>query len=265
MIDPIGKALEKLIVPMYEDLAQPLAREVGYALGALGSFLLSPFQWFRYVSDKEKIRFKYRLEKFAAEYVRIDEADRCEIPSSIGVPATEQMILATDEDISDMFLRLLLSSASKKTIDFAHPSFVTKINSLSNDELKMIRHFSAQLPTKEIPFVFMWRAFNNKEGQKIYPRLTAIEDAVEFAYIENIDLYLTNLECLGIIVDMPSALSDKEKWYTPLHQKYEASRKAIEDEPYGDGNNYPIHFIDGYFVITDLGRMFIKACLKKLT
>ena len=256
--------MDKLLLPIYKDLAQPVVKELGEGFGAIGSFLLSPLQWLQYVSDKNKIIIKARLENFAREYTKIDEKDRCEIPSSIGNPAVEQLVIETDEDVSDMFIKLLITSASKKTINLAHPSFVHKLKILSDDEAKILYYFSTLLPSREIPYVHVRMKFNKDEGIDKTASLTGIEKKVDLRFKENAALYVENIASLGILEKKTEFLSNRAKWYEPLMELYEPLRIMIYKKGHTNTKRYEAVFMPGYYVITSYGELFIEACVKNM-
>lgn len=196
----------------------------------------------------------------------------CDVPPEILVPVIEKIRYVRDEDIREMFLKLLTKASDEDTIHLAHPGFTTVISNISSDEARLIEYFS-QLDKSTIPFVFIRCEFGTQqierggltllkgEGIQKSPLLTSIEDKVELIFSQNIPLYFSNLEGLGLIRQRSNELA--EHYYTGLIQRYEPLRKKLEEIGHGGkGKDYPFEFARGYFEITEYGRLFIEACVR---
>lgn len=140
-------------VPVYQDVVQPAAREVGTALQTVAKtlhILLAPVSGLVWGYDKirdlvgEKVAQK--LSEVPAEELRSPE------PHVAG-PALEALrYTGYQESLRDMYANLLATSIDTKTAQHAHPAFVEIIRQMSPDEALMVRvlaHHGA-IPTIDI-------------------------------------------------------------------------------------------------------------------
>jgi len=266
------KILAKVLARSYDDLLKPSFSKIGKAVGGVIGFFTMPFRGLDLVSDMGDAKMRKFFEDFCVKLNKVPEDRISEVPPEILVPTLEKVRYIRDEDIREMFLKLLTKASDEKTIHLAHPRFTTLISDISNDEARLIEYFS-HLATSSIPFVAVrcefgpqevkryGKTFLRGEGIQKSPMLTGIEDKVKLTFDHNIPLYFSNLEGLGLIRMMNDELVDH--YYTELIQKYEPMRKKLEGIGHGGkGFDHPFVLVRGYYVITDYCRLFIDACVK---
>jgi len=263
MINPFKKKddAHELLKLVYPDLIQPAAKSVGESLKIVVDFLTMPLLFLKYANASVRLRFQKRIDRLSDGLEEIPEDKKCEISSSIGAPAMEQLAIESDEDISDLFISLLVNAASEDTISVVHPRFVTSLKGISGDEAKMLMHLKGET---SIPFVVIRMKFDAENGLDKTEILTGIEQKVQLRFPQNIPVYFENFLSLGIVSSGTGALSDIRKWYEPLFAIYDPIKQAIHSKGHDDGNQYDVGYSTGYYTITRFGRMFIHACTSKL-
>lgn len=257
-MDEVEAAIE-LLKTTYPDLVQPTAKQVGSGLATIVEFLTLPLLKLKYLNVKAKLRFRKRIERLVAEIDAIPVQDRTEIPSTIAVPALEKLSVESDDEISELFIRLLTNASSEKTVSLAHPSFVNIIGSISSDEVRIILRASLD---RVIPFVVIRMQFNEREGLDKTANLTAIEIKMKLTFPQNIPAYLENLRALGLLEKPSGALSDIDKYYKGVEGYYSPLALKVMADGHPDGKRYPVLFLRGYYQITAFGDLFITACLR---
>jgi hypothetical protein len=132
-------------VPIYEDAIQPVARELGKALGTLGMAInvalapVSALVW-GYEQVKEFVQTR------VVEKLRGVPPERIQTPSLlVAGPTLEALRYAGhEESLRELYANLLATSLDSATARNAHPSFVTIIRDMSPDEGRIIRLFSTR-------------------------------------------------------------------------------------------------------------------------
>lgn len=252
--------VKEILQLVYPDLLQPATRQLGSNLKTIFEYLSIPLLRMKFAVAETKLQYKRRLQVLIAEMDKIPLEKQCAIPSSIAAPALDQLSIESDEDISSLFVKLLLSSSSTDTIGLVHPSFVGCIRNLSSDEAKVLKYLNEQ---RTIPFIKIRLQFNETEGLEKSPVLTGMETLPDLQFPQNIPMYVDNLVGLGIIAKGEGALSDVVKWYDPLFKMYAGTKERIQAEGHTDGKHYPVGFQLGFYNITSYGRLFLEACMKK--
>ena len=254
----------ELVRLTYPDLFKPMVKQLGSNLGTMAEYLSQPLILrMKYATIEKKLRFKKRIQKLFKEYGEIPPEDICEIPSTIGHQAFDHLAIESDEYISDLFIQLLRTSASAKTIHLVHPSFITCIKNISGDEAKLLFQLSTMLT---IPFLKIRMNFTKTEWLLKTSFLTGLEKKSELIYPDPdyVQLYIENFIGLGILIPEEGSLSDTDKWYKSLMEFYEPLRQEIYNKGHADGKQYEVVFLMGFLKITSYGRQFMEACLKKV-
>jgi hypothetical protein len=198
-------------VPVYEDVIQPTAKEVGVTLQKTVHMALSPISAMVWGYDKieefVKISVAKRLEKIPPEQIRTP------LPQIAG-PALEALkYTGHDENLREMFSKLLATAMDEKTAATAHPSFVEIIRQLSPDEAKICRLIKHQT---DFPIINLYEKVdeNNQRSYLTNFSVLGYEAACEIPKL--IQRYLDNLHRLGLIkIQFDKWLTDETN-YTKL-------------------------------------------------
>ena len=211
-----------LLKVIYGDLAKPGVEQVGKALGTvlgLGNTILWPLT---ILNERAKIALEKNLEKYRRQ---LDGKDKIvEVPPEVGVPVLERLAYVTDEELSDLYINLLVKASMADTVHFAHPSFVHLINNLSPDEAKLLKEFRTR---NSVPFVAAEALAKDSPeslgavSATIADCLTGLESRIPLSFEQNMVAYFSNFEGLGImairrgiVIANPSLYEDLQKFYS---------------------------------------------------
>jgi hypothetical protein len=265
VIKSTGEAVAKIVekVPVYEDAIQPLAKEVGKALGTVGGLInlaLAPIsvmvQGYGYIREDITRRLEEKLRKTSPEKI-------VQPPLSVVGPLIERYRYVHDDpELSEMFVNLLANAMDADHVRKAHPAFVQVISQLCADEAKLIRALPERNP---VPKLDIGAKSQDERGESpvLYnfthlPKKAGIEGSGDLVYS-----YIDNLIRLGLLDTAYGVLSDAfvdETVYEPLTS--DPAIKSLEGLASGHGRTISIH--KGTIRITPFGRLFMDAVLKKL-
>lgn len=248
-------------VPIYEDVAQPAARELGVALQTVAKTIhialapVSALVW-GYDQIREFVATTVAMKLISTPAERIQTPE----PHIVG-PALEALrYTGHQEALRELYANLLATSLDAETASQAHPSFVDMIKSMSPDEARILRLFAIRdsWPIIEVRvahkdsngYQILFRSFSfiGREAACGLPQLTAT--------------YLDNLARLGL-VESPGAGGIGRQHlvaadlYEPLEQCGDIASLRTEVEAAGGR----LEFERGFVRITDLGRLFCRACV----
>jgi hypothetical protein len=138
-------------VPIYQDLMQPAAKEIGTALGTVAktvNIALAPIAGI--VWSYETIQ-GYISTKVSEKLKNVPEEDIETPPISIAGPTLEALRFAGDEEeLREMYANLLANALDKNTKETVHPSFVEIIKQLSAQEALVLKFLTNM---KNFPFI----------------------------------------------------------------------------------------------------------------
>ncbi|WP_275270509.1 DUF4393 domain-containing protein [Limnobacter sp. P1] len=246
-----------LLVEIYGDLARPGVKQAGRALETvmgLGNTILWPIAW---ANERSRIALETNLEKYRQRLESIPEEKIVGVAPEIGVPIAEKLAYVTDEQLSDMYVRLLATASNVDTLGNAHPSFVNVVNNLSPDEARLLVYF---VQRRDMPIV-QATAVVPKEGSHsvlggpfVPPEVTK-----DLVFPGNIDAYLSNLSGLGLVTVRYDEWLADGSIYEPLEASNRAAlTKRIESIPQLAGRE--LKFGRGLAQRTSFGLKFIQAC-----
>lgn len=259
-----GKELVKLVkdVPqvlttVYQDLAQPGVKKVGFALETVLEFSTSFLLPIKLLNEKFKLNFEKKLNDYKEKLESVEEADLIEVNPQIGTPIINKLSYTTNDEIADLFTSLLTQASSSKTVNLAHPSFIQLIERLSVDEARIIKH----LKNKDFIPCISFRA-HMKERKKgfieILKNATSIQTELELLFPQNISTYLNNLTSMGILDISHQLHKTDENIYSNLYEQYKYEEVS---ENYTKSSAFSkVEKKKSYYQITNFGKTFIKAC-----
>jgi len=250
-------------VPIYQDVVQPAAKEVGTALQTVAKtlhILLAPVS--ALVWGYDKIR-DHVSEAVSKKLEGVPE-DRLRSPEpSVAGPALEALrYTGYQESLRDLYTNLLASSIDSKTAHEAHPAFVEIIKQLSPDEALIMRSLGLA-PVR--PMIDVRKeAKDSNVGNWVVKNYSLIpkESGVKFP-----DLganYMINLQRLGLIelrenytlkgegTDLYQMLRD-----TPEIRRIVEAIDALE--------THKAKVTPGAIIATELGHQFFRACVYENT
>lgn len=292
----LDKFLDKIPTDkIYEELLQPSFKNVGEALGTLfsmGNLILLPLKLHE---QKARLKFDANLKRYAKKLEASAAEDICEVPPYVGLPILDKLTYLDQDELSEAFINLLTKASTKATLNLAHPSFISALHNLCADEARILFHYKHQesIPRLDLyikkqsasakgPVLPFNPAITMLEAEQPYTtaqevhtkvawNLTGIEVFVKLDFPENVDVYIENLEKLGIITQETEVLLKKDlatfeqleqEIYKPNIQKSE--RWVEELNRKHPDIAYALYTKKSYYYFTEYGKMFMKACIKEL-
>lgn len=266
--DESGGALKQTIdaataltkaVPIYEDALQPLAQEVGKALGTVGKAVnvaLAPVSLTVWGYDQ----VKEFLEKRVTEKLEYVPQERIITPQlNVAGPAIEALkFTAEEETLQEMFANLIANSLDSKTAIEAHPSFVDIIKNLSSDEgliLKLFSHPMNQYPVIDVQL----KKKGGREYNTIIKNYSSLAIKASCKHPQLAPNYLDNLCRLGLL-DIPSGVKlNRPELYDQLEKTpiIELIKKQHEAS-----TNHTIECKQRMVEVTSIGSQFINSCVR---
>ena len=249
---------DSLIGTFYKDLAQPMVKALGTALGSTIEFCTTPLLLMKFGSEAAKLNYKKHLDNYAKKMESIAEHDRIELNPQIGVPILEKLCSITNEEISDLFTSLLAKASSRQTQNMAHPAFIQVIGSLSVDEAIIIKSLVKQPLIKYATMLAKTNAWGYIQE---FDKLTLLAKEHSLIFTENVSLYMVNLNSLGIL--SPPQITNPEpsyiaEWDDLLDFHGFAKWQQDNQQLYGKGN---IRIEYGFYRTTYFGKAFVDACV----
>lgn len=251
------KATPNILGQVYDDLAQPSVKAVGNALGTVFEFSTSFLLPVKLLNEKFKLNFARRLNEYKEKLEQIPEEKQCEVHPQIGTPIIEKLSYTTNDEIADMFTTLLANASNVDMVNTAHPSFVNMIERMSPDEARLLSYLKGK---EDIQYcVFNGNTSNGNGFVTLLDHVTMLDDEVVFSFPQNIGAYLANFVSLGIIKDMNGQYRMDKTIYNKIKDKYNLKQLEAQLVP----NSFQsISVEESYYLITDFGKLFIKACIK---
>lgn len=196
-------------VPVYDDLLQPAARELGKNLHTVSKVVtvsLAPVRGLVYGFEQIE---KYLRESLTRKLANTPPENIESPPVKVAGPVFEAMRFCTeDEELKEMFSNLLANSMDKETKSRAHPAFVEVLKNLSSDEAKILNYIASSQPSnirRVFPVIDQAAFYPNSNSYAVINHLTS-KIAIESDCVnpELVASYINNLTRLGVF-----AISDK--------------------------------------------------------
>lgn len=244
--DAMTEILKQLAPQLYSDVAQPAAKEAGKLLANAISFLGVPFAAIGLLAKKANLCFDNNLKSYIKKLESIPIENRQEPLPQIAIPILQKVMYTTVEEIADLFNSLLIGASDSRQQQNIFPSFAEIVAQLSTDEAKIIKY----LHNKEaIGYCVVTKIESGREKQDC---LFILPNKVQLLFEDNLDLYLSDLERMGIIESSIFASSLNLPEFEEIPYVYDFE-KIKQD---GSVKSISNHSYD----ITSFGKAFIKAC-----
>jgi len=282
------KNLGSLLPEIYKDAAQPAVRTAGKAIGSVAELTFSPIGRCAEIFSKNISNF---LDKFDSA----NEEDIVPPKPNIAVPIFQKLFYTEEEELAELYTELLKKSCLKSSKDKVLPSYVDIISRLTPDEVKIIDYLFREkyvinvppelssvffpeffpemkkeivdapkttnsvlpYPIERLPFLEISKQHTSTNEYIIIARyFTDIINRVNLANPDNIELYLDNLEAMGIFE------TDKRRQIIPVqvYDHLEKSEIIRNHETSIKAQGHRIVLKKGLIQFTSLGTAFIRAC-----
>lgn len=258
-IKDTAEAVKALVeaVPVYQDLVQPAAKEIGTAAGKIVKAALSPV--LAMVWGLEKIG--EWLVPALAKRLKDVPKDRVVTPNpTVAGPALEALRFAGNEpDLREMYANLLANAMDAEKAHIAHPAFVEILRQLSSEEAKLLQVIIT--PGKLFPLVSVADESDQQGGRGSIHVLRHISTLGLEAGCKKPQLttqYIENLCRLGLCEIPPMVGYVNKAVYKPLEDRHEiqGARTQIESR---EGHKCIVHY--EMVQLTAFGRLFCDACV----
>jgi len=247
-------------VPIYPDMVQPAAQELGKGLLTVArtvNLALAPLAGVVWGFDKIKEKFfpkvEERLAKIPAENIITPQI-------SVAGPIVEALRYAgSEETLSDLYANLLAASMDKNSATKAHPAFTEIIKQLTPDEARLISLFPIDPFMPIIDIRKRDKAAEIDSGYtNVFANYSSLGEMAGCVHLELIPAYLDNLTRLGLAEITPGKHYTRPGVYDELEnsQKAQAYKEAIEKDPAQE-----CEFARKFLHVTVLGRQFANVCV----
>lgn len=245
-------------VPVYQDLVQPAAQELGKGLKTVAqtvNVVLAPvsmFIWgYEQIKDFVSVKVSERLKDIPVENIITPE------PSLAGPLLESLRFTGSNASLSDMYANLLASAMDKESSSDAHPSFVELIKQMTSDDAKVMAAFKS---ISVYPIIHI--RSENIDGSGGFIHTSHINRFDEIAALDRPNMtpyYVDNLRRLGLVEIPPMSSLVAQGVYEGL-ESCECAKAAIEDIEKDPGRRAVIHRLA--VRLTPMGHLFIKACVR---
>lgn len=253
----VVKGTPRVLEQVYEDLAQPSVRAVGVALGTVFEFSTSFLLPLKLLNAKFRLNFAKRLNEYKEKLEAIPSENRCEVHPQIGTPIIEKLSYTTTDEIASLFTSLLASASNKNKVNLAHPSFVGMIERLSTDEARIIQYLKGKT---EIQYCeYRGHTLDGKGFITIIHKATLLCRDIRLDFPKNAEAYWANLVSMGILYDMAGTYKVDTTITDQICEYYKLNDIKTKLVPKRFAS---IDVERSYFLVTELGKMFIDACVE---
>lgn len=221
-------------VPVYDDLLQPAAQELGKNLHTVSKVVtvaLAPVRGL--VWGFERIE-TYLGESLSRKLANTPRENIEPPPVKVAGPVFEAMRFCTeDEELKEMFSNLLANSMDKETKNRSHPAFVEVLKNLTSDEAKILNYiasFKSPNLLNVFPVIDQTASYPSRNANTVINPLTSV--IATNSGCENPELvatYINNLTRLGVFGVKETPLV-KSNVYDEIEnsENYKKNQKYIE-------------------------------------
>lgn len=251
-------------VPVYQDVVQPAAREVGTALQTVAKtlhILLAPVSGLVWGYDRIK---DFVGEKVAEKLQGVPNEQLRPPEPHVAGPALEALrYTGYQQSLREMYASLLATAIDLKTADRAHPAFVEIIRQMSPDEALMVKALWSKGSVPKIDLRTEQK--NSRAGHWLRRNFSLLPYEAACSAPALGPNYLNNLARLGIVELRENYRLQGDEGvdpYQPLldFPEIQALKHALDSST--DRKPSVDH---GAVILTELGRQFCFACVAEHT
>ena len=256
------KAVDKHVGETYDNLINVPSKGIGEILNIIYKGMLAKAEFKGYAKSQyyaaAQEKFKQKLQE-NIDKIPFNKFVMPDINTILQIVDSAECCI-TDDNLRNMFTKLIASAINSDTVNSVHPAFATILKQMNYMDAKLVISFKIN-PMQPISNIIYHN--NNNSYKTIYSSLFLINGVISDKQ-NLVELGISNLTRLGIIeVDYNSALSD-DKNYADI----QAASKSIIDgilssEEYKDlGVTDPTKtdLKNGIVQLTELGHNFILVC-----
>ncbi|MFB6803434.1 DUF4393 domain-containing protein [Peribacillus butanolivorans] len=215
---------------IYPDLAQPGIKKVGLALETVLDFSNTILLPLKLVNEKSKFFFQRHMENYKEKLNKVPEEQIGTVTPEIGLPILDELLRVTNDDLADLFTNLLVNASTVNGSQYAHPSFINIIKSLSADEARIVKYLSEISNPSELVIFIRFEKVDSMGSVPLTKEFNNLNNLVPLDFKENDGFYINNLINLGILQPQNIYYRDAEKLYKDLEANYQELYKLYLDE-----------------------------------
>lgn len=246
-------------VPIYQDLIQPAAQEIGKALGTTAKTIniaLAPISALVWGYDEIKsfieIEVSKKLKNIPTEDIQQPD------PVIVGPLLESLKYCGSKSHLVEMYSTLLATAINSKTRDNAHPAFVEIIKQLTPLDVNIIDLYRNSFPGSPMfPYEYekLGHGSLNMKDSELNRKLgEEWEEGKEYSYVAK--LISTHID--GTALEDNISISLDNLLRLRLIQKNRVMRKQRSAE--GEEDSVVISTFQVFYTYSDFGWRFFKAC-----
>jgi hypothetical protein len=248
-------------VPVYQDIVQPAAQELGKALQTVAKTVhialapVSALVWgYDQLKDFVSTKVADRLKNVPPENIVTPK------PNVAG-PALESLRYTGHEpSLSDLYANLLAAAMDKSTAHGAHPAFVEIIKQLTPDEAKLVGLFvhDTALPLLKVRWEYKNPTPEKTGGKDVLVNFSRLGEMAQCEFPQLTPTYVDNLCRLGL-AEIPPMLHYTEKGvYDQLENAPEVQQQKLQIE---QNPELTCVLEQKTLRVTELGKQFARICV----
>lgn len=246
-------------VPVYQDVVQPAARQVGTALETVAKTIhialapISALVWgYEQIKDFVSTKVAEKLSGVPDEKIQTPD------PTVAG-PALEALkYTGHKEDLRELYANLLANAINIDTAKSAHPGFVDIIRNLTSDEARVLIFLASR---RAYPIISTKAILKDGTGeQRLMENVSMLGTDAGCQNPGFTPKYIDNLIRLGLLVIPPLEHLTAVGLYDAIttHPAVQKQKAQIEQ----DKEKFSGFDIDKkYIKLTAFGLMFAEACI----
>ncbi len=243
-------------IPVYQDVVQPAAKEIGTALGTVAKTVhialapVSALVWgFDQIKDFVSTKVSERLKNTPPEDIQPP------MPNVAGPTLESLRYTGFESTLRDLYANLLATAIDIKTASLAHPAFAEIIRQMTPDEARLVALFAQ---VRMFPVVTVRReTLSPVSGIDVLRNFSFLGVDAGCSYPDLTPQYLDNLCRLGIIA-IPERFYVAANAYDKLENDPRIKSLIAENNSVANCRGVVVKAI---VEVTELGRQFIRACL----
>lgn len=245
-------------VPVYQDVVQPAARQVGTALETVAKTVhiaLAPISALVWGYDQIKEFVSTRV----SEKLRDVPNEKIQSPDpTVAGPALEALkYTGHKEDLRELYANLLANAIHVDEAKNAHPGFVDVIKNLTTDEAKILRLLSTR---KTYPLVSTKGNLKNGGYSYILQNVSLLGQEAGCQSPHYCPNYISNLCKLGLLRIPPLSHLTADNVYDPIINHPEVQKGKMQVESQTDV--FTSFEVEKKFIeMTEFGNQFARACI----
>jgi hypothetical protein len=239
----------------YDDALQPVAKELGKALGTLGKTIntvLVPLRGMVWSWEKIESYVLKTVERKLEER-KVPEARIIQPNPDVAVPALEALRYSK---LRENYAMLLATSMDLAVANEAHPSFVEILKQLTPDEAKILNFVA--VVNRNIPIMDLIYVDIETGGQHLISKsICTLGNDAKCEYPTDVPKYIDNMCRLGLI-EIPAFKKLMDGHHYERIKQLDVVKK-IEDKKTPENNK--LEYEMKFFRLTVLGKSFCNACV----